>query len=291
MHRQPRFYGPLLGILLANLFTKSVFAKLSPLGHVRFSYEPLAPLLGQNYPQTLINNYAPVQTTSKPTEIYEIHDINHPPYPIQETNQSDYIENHDIPTNIEPPQDTYGPPYSAYDLIPAESNVYRRYAPSRVRISNNNRNKKRGTPIKYNRRRRPEYYYDSYEDFTTQRYKLKRKYRPQNRPLDLYEYDDDAEYNDDDYDSYEFTTKPYKRRRTTQKRRKNNKKQNINELDSDEDVEISNRQQTSTTESTTTGTTPTTLITNGTQVPTTANTTNNTYGKLKEVFIVFLYDK
>lgn len=86
---------------------------------------------------------------------------------------------------------------------------------------------KRGAPSRHNTRKRspskrrrltttPDYYYDSYEDgTTTNRYRSKNRQKPK-RPVDSYE--DEYDYN------YEFTTRPYKkRRRTTLNPRNRNK--------------------------------------------------------------------
>ncbi|KAJ8958761.1 hypothetical protein NQ314_006377, partial [Rhamnusium bicolor] len=321
IHRQARFgYGPLLGLLLANFLSNSAIAKYAPLGALRLSYEP-TPWLSQNDPtydshssydpynywHPIKNPYGPplppptsAAETTDAQHFHHHHHINPPPNQQQIVNINErpsaeiVIEDDDSDTDPQKVDANLENPHIV-EPIAAESII----SPIQVSIFSNNDTHitpkpknpvKRGAPSRFARRNKnnshkhrrytttPEYDYDSYEDFsTTSRYKPKRKTEPR-RPIDSDE-EGSEEY---DYDLYDFTTKPYrKRRRTTSqpKRNKNKIRKNqqvvtttVDDYDYDRAQPVTQivfRQSEFTT-------TPSTMIINGTDDATSTTTTTTT---------------
>ncbi|XP_060515778.1 uncharacterized protein LOC132695509 isoform X2 [Cylas formicarius] len=264
-NRQAKFLGPLLGLFLANFLSNSVLAKFSPLGSIRLQYDPL-PLVNH---QPSINIYQPTEgptfhpITQRPVDS---HHIEYEPMVTEEHNHSGITV-----TNIHEPEDYIIPEESKLVKTPVKRGIYYRDSASFRRN-------------RYSTRRRyttPDYFGDdSYEDFTTRRYKPRRRNNGKRPP----------NFDDEYYDEYEYDNRVRNKLRRNRNKYKNRRQQidpdyysEENYRDDVERITVRPRQQAppTTTMNNTDATTPMTNITTG--VPengtnTTATPTGYGYG-------------
>ncbi|KAJ8984528.1 hypothetical protein NQ317_010999 [Molorchus minor] len=325
-HRQARFgFGPLVGLLLANILSKSVVAKFTPSSAFKISYEPIPWTIhesGHNswYPINEPHDptLPPIVANSDTSEAQHIHHHHHisPPNQQQIVNinnngrppteiiiDSDYdstdmtgpdtTENSRLSTIIE--ENSYfesaktnlESPRLYDEPVASESNTLRVKRPDETNTTSDlisKKSVKRGAS-RYNYRKR-----NNQQKLTRilQHAGIDLKKRTnQRRPVDSYE-ESTEEY--EEYDSYELTTKPYKKKRRTtttvkSKRTKpKNKKKPLTVIDDDDKqtdeaepitqiIGIRPRQETTTLE---------TMITNGTTTMTppiySSNITGYGYG-------------
>lgn len=315
---QGRTFGPIMGLLLVNLFAKAVLAKYDSYFPLHLPYDPSPWMPTYNKPLSNYNNYHSYYPHWYPVKNpYNYAPPSYQTYPTL-TTAAPFVSSEQLPAGYENDYQDYSQDPNNYEnLIPAESNNVQHLTTTvvpetttavlettpitkepetaessfKAKRQPTQRYRKRGPTRrnKYPQKRRrtttpaPEYY-DSYEDYT-ERYQPNRRRRPPfNRQSSEQYYDEDDDY----YSSFETTPRYFKRRRPT---RRVNKIPNRN----DESLEIETstqginpnteivivRQATTTTSTTTSSTTtePTTIITNTTMPTSTTEASNTTYGK------------